>query len=424
MFIRWLYTLILVIASPFLIWGLYKKQPGKPSVGSRWKEHFGFTPPLPSNSKSQLIWVHAVSVGETLAVAPLLKRLKQHYPQHEIVITTTTPTGAEQAEKLEGIAHHRYMPFDFPFAIRGFINAIKPSQLLIMETELWPNTLHTVAKANIPVTVINARLSERSCQRYAKFQSVFNLLAKHLTQILCQYPDDAERFIRLGIAREKVSVTGSIKFDIDINEQINQNGQALRRQLGTQRLIWIAASTHFGEDEQILAAHRKILGQHSGALLILVPRHPERFNAMFELAQKQFVTVRRTESGDKIIDASVQVYLGDTMGEMLTLMSAADVCFMGGSLLGDKVGGHNILEPAALAKPILTGPSYFNFKDITDALIEVKAVTVCHSSSQLATAISDLFTQPNIVKERGNIALNLVNKNKGALEKTLTAIKL
>jgi len=423
-FIRWLYTLILVIASPFLIWGLYKKQPGKPSVGSRWKEHFGFTPPLPSNSKSQLIWVHAVSVGETLAVTPLLKRLKQYHPQYEIVITTTTPTGAEQAEKLEGIAHHRYMPFDFPFAIRGFIKAIKPSQLLIMETELWPNTLHTVAKANIPVTVINARLSERSCQRYAKFQSVFNLLAKRLTQILCQYPDDAERFIRLGIAREKVSVTGSIKFDIDINEQINQNGQALRRQLGTQRPIWIAASTHFGEDEQILAAHKEILDQHSDALLILVPRHPERFNAIFEMAQKQFVTVRRTESDDKIIDASVQVYLGDTMGEMLTLMSAADVCFMGGSLLGDKVGGHNILEPAALAKPILTGPSYFNFKDITDALIEVKAVTVCHSSSQLATAISDLFTQPEIGKECGNIALNLVNKNKGALEKTLTAIKL
>ncbi|MEI8657667.1 lipid IV(A) 3-deoxy-D-manno-octulosonic acid transferase [Vibrio sp. Hal054] len=424
MFIRWLYTLILVIASPFLIWGLYKKQPGKPSVGSRWKEHFGFTPPLPSNSKSQLIWVHAVSVGETLAVAPLLKRLKLHYPQYEIVITTTTPTGAEQAEKLEGIAHHRYMPFDFPFAIRGFINAIKPSQLLIMETELWPNTLHTVAKADIPITVINARLSERSCQRYAKVQPVFDMLAKNLTQVLCQYPDDAERFIRLGVAKEKVSVTGSIKFDIDINEQINQNGQTLRRQLGTQRPIWIAASTHPGEDEQILAAHKKILVQHSDALLILVPRHPERFNAMFKLAQKQFVTVRRTESGDKIIDASVQVYLGDTMGEMLTLISAADICFMGGSLLGDKVGGHNLLEPAALAKPILTGPSFFNFKDITDSLIENGSTCICHSSDELKKMIILMFSTPELIKNRGQNAIEIVNSNKGALQKTLTTLKL
>ncbi len=424
MFIRWLYTLILAIASPFLMWGLYKKQPGKPTVGNRWKEHFGFTPPLTGNEKKRPIWIHAVSVGETIAVTPLIKQLKQHFPQHEIVITTTTPTGAEQAAKLQGIAHHRYMPFDFKFAVQGFIKAINPSQMLIMETELWPNTLHMLAQANIPVTVINARLSERSCQRYKKFQFVFNLLERNLTKILCQYQDDAERFIHLGVAKDKVSVTGSIKFDIDIDEQISQNGQTLRKQLGTQRPVWIAASTHLGEDELILAAHKEILEQHSDTVLILVPRHPERFNAMFELAQKQFVTARRTESYDKIIDASVQVYLGDTMGEMLTLISAADVCFMGGSLLGDKVGGHNILEPAALAKPILTGPSYFNFKDITDALIEVKAVTVCHSSSQLATAISDLFTQPDVAKERGNIALNLVNKNKGALEKTLTAIKL
>lgn len=424
MFIRWLYTLVLVLASPFLMWGLYKKQPGKPCVGSRWKEHFGFTPRLETSNSNGPIWIHAVSVGETLAVTPLLKKLKQQYPQQDIVITTTTPTGAEQAAKLVAIAEHRYMPFDFGFAVQGFIKAINPCQLLIMETELWPNTLHTVAQANIPVTIINARLSEGSCQRYAKFQSVFNLLAKHLTQILCQYPDDAERFIRLGVAKEKVSVTGSIKFDIDVSAQIINNGQKLRQQLGTQRPVWIAASTHQGEDEQILAAHNKILEQHSDALLILVPRHPERFNSMFELAQQQFVTVRRTESDDKTIDASVQVYLGDTMGEMLTLMSSADVCFMGGSLLGDKVGGHNILEPAALAKPIITGPSYFNFKDITDALIAEKAATICVSHNQIASEISELFCQPDLINKRGNIALNVVNKNKGALDRTLAAIKL
>ncbi len=422
MLIRFIYTTLLTFASPFLMWGLYRYKEGKPSVGKRWKEHFGFTPKL--KAEHGPIWIHAVSVGETLAVTPLVKKLKEQYPQLSIVITTTTPTGAEQAKKLADIAEHRYMPFDFAFAVRGFIKTVNPSQMLIIETELWPNTLHTVAKAGIPITVINARLSERSCQRYEKFQFVFNLLAKYLTQVLCQYPDDAKRFIRLGVAKNKVSVTGSIKFDIDISAQIYQNGKKLRKQLGNQRPVWIAASTHLGEDEQILAAHKQILIKHPDAILILVPRHPERFNAMFELAHQQFFTVRRTKNDGKNIDASVQVYLGDTMGEMLSLISAADICFMGGSLLGDKVGGHNILEPAALSKPIITGPSYFNFKDITDALISAKAVTICHSSKQLATGISDLFNQPDLIEERGAIALNIVNKNKGALEKTLTSIKL
>ncbi len=424
MLIRWLYTLVLAIASPFLMWGLYKKQPGKPCVSSRWKEHFGFTPPLIGINKTQPIWIHAVSVGETLAVTPLIKQLKKRYPQHEIVITTTTPTGAEQAEKLQGIAHHRYMPFDFEFAVRGFIKAINPSQLLIMETELWPNTLHTVAQASIPITVINARLSERSCQRYEKFQFVFKLLAKHLTQVLCQYPDDAKRFIRLGVAREKVSVTGSIKFDIDISKKTIEKGQQLRQQISKKRPVWIAASTHQGEDEQVLSAHKEILKTQPNTLLILVPRHPERFNSVFKLAQQQFKTVRRTEHGVDFIDNNVQVYLGDTMGEMLTLIASADICFMGGSLIGDKVGGHNMLEPAVLGKPIITGPSYFNFKDITEALIIAQAAVVCNSSSKLANEVTLLISEPELTQTRGQGAAEIVKFSTGAIEKTLNEVKI
>lgn len=421
MLIRWLYTFLLTIVSPFLMWSLYRKRDGKPSVGARWKEHFGFTPPLETNKSP--IWIHAVSVGETLSVSPLIKKLKSQYPDQPIVITTTTPTGAEQAAKLQGIAEHRYMPFDFSFAIRGFLNAIKPSQLLIMETELWPNTLHTVARAGIPITIINARLSERSCQRYAKVQPIFNMLAKNLTRVLCQYPDDAQRFIRLGVAKEKIFVTGSIKFDIDIDQTTIQKGQQLRSNLGRNRPIWIAASTHQGEDEQVLAAHAEVLKEHPNALLILVPRHPERFNAVFELCKTQFISVRRTET-EAELDPEVQVYLGDTMGEMLVLMGAADICFMGGSLLGDKVGGHNVLEPAALGKPILIGPSYYNFTDITEQLIKAEGLEVVTTAKAISKSTSQAFNDKNVLHSKSQSTRLVIDKNRGSLANTISAIEL
>lgn len=421
MLIRWLYTFLLTIVSPFLMWSLYRKRDGKPSVGARWKEHFGFTPPLETNKSP--IWIHAVSVGETLSVSPLIKKLKSQYPDQPIVITTTTPTGAEQAAKLQGITEHRYMPFDFSFAIRGFLNAIKPSQLLIMETELWPNTLHTVARSGIPITVINARLSERSCQRYAKVQPIFNMLAKNLTRVLCQYPDDAQRFIRLGVAKEKIFVTGSIKFDIDIDQTTIQKGQQLRSNLGRNRPVWIAASTHQGEDEQVLAAHAEVLKEHPNALLILVPRHPDRFNAVFELCKIQFISVRRTETESEL-DPEVQVYLGDTMGEMLVLMGAADICFMGGSLLGDKVGGHNMLEPAALGKPVLTGPSYYNFTDITEQLIKAEGLEVVTTAKAISKSISQAFNDKNVLHSKSQSTRLVIDKNRGSLANTISAIEL
>ena len=419
MVIRWLYTLLLTIVSPFLMWRVYRKQDGKPSVGYRWKEHFGFTPPIETDKSP--IWIHAVSVGETLAVSPLIKTLKSQYPNQPIVITTTTPTGAEQAAKLRGIAEHRYMPFDFSFAVRAFIKRIKPSQMLIMETELWPNTLHTVSKADIPITVINARLSERSCRRYAKFQPIFNLLASNLTRVLCQYPDDAQRFIRLGLPADKVTVTGSMKFDINIDQQTIEKGQQLRHQLGKERPIWIAASTHQGEDEQVLAAHAKVLKKQSNALLILVPRHPERFNAVFELCKTQFISVRRTET-EAELDPEVQVYLGDTMGEMLVLMGAADICFMGGSLLGDKVGGHNMLEPAALGKPVLTGPSYYNFSEIVERMIDKNAITIINSASEISETLIILFKNNKIRDQQSHLAHRCVLENTGALKSTVKCI--
>ncbi|HFG1933443.1 TPA: lipid IV(A) 3-deoxy-D-manno-octulosonic acid transferase, partial [Vibrio cholerae] len=394
MLIRGLYTLLLLITAPFMLYGLYKKRAGKPAFGTRWKEHFGVTPKL-DDSTSRPLWIHAVSVGEAIAATPIIQAIKERQPDLPIVVTTTTSTGAQQIKKLSNLVEHRYMPLDFPFCINGFLNAIQPSQLLIMETELWPNTLHCVAKRNIPITVINARLSERSCRRYQRFQSVFHLLSCHISQLLCQYQSDADRFLRLGIDRHKISITGSIKFDITVTDEIRQQGQALREQLGQDRPIWIAASTHQGEDEMCLEAHRQLLNHYPDALLILVPRHPERFNSVDLLCRTQGFTVsRRTEP----VTEPTQIYLGDTMGEMLTLMYAADVCFMGGSLLGDKVGGHNLVEPAALGMPILTGQSYYNFYDIVYLLRKNEAIQLCNDANDIYKHLVNLFSSNVLLK--------------------------
>ncbi|HGF5083025.1 TPA: lipid IV(A) 3-deoxy-D-manno-octulosonic acid transferase [Vibrio parahaemolyticus] len=389
MLIRIIYTALLALASPFLLLGLYKSKPNKPKFGGRWKEHFGITPQLKTHQRP--IWIHAVSVGESIAATPLIKELKQQYPEQPIVVTTTTSTGAEQIAKLGDLVEHRYMPIDFGFAVKSFLKAIQPEKMLIIETELWPNTLNVVKQANVPITVVNARLSEKSCKNYAKVQWLFNQLHPCLTQVLCQTDSDAERFERLGVNKEKLSVTGSIKFDIQISDHVKQQGKALRAQLGKDRPVWIAASTHKGEDEQVLEAHKQILESHPNALLILVPRHPERFDDVFALCKKQgFETVRRTEK--QPAENTTQIYLGDTMGEMLVLIGAADICFMGGSLIGDKVGGHNVLEPAALGVPVITGPSYYNFTEIVNLLKKHSFCNIITKINELSNLIDNHFS--------------------------------
>ncbi|MCQ8869345.1 lipid IV(A) 3-deoxy-D-manno-octulosonic acid transferase [Vibrio splendidus] len=388
MLIRILYTAVLTLAAPILLFGLYKNKPNKPKFGARWKEHFGFTPKLVSDVSP--IWIHAVSVGESIAAVPLIKELKKQAPNQPILVTTTTSTGAEQIEKLGDLVEHRYMPIDFSFAVKGFLKAIKPTQMLIIETELWPNTLNVVHNARIPITVVNARLSEKSCNNYAKVQPLFNLLHPCLTKILCQTESDAARFECLGVDKNKLAITGSIKFDIQISDEVREKGKALRAELGANRPVWIAASTHKGEDEQVLDAHQKVLEAHPNALLIIVPRHPERFDSVFELCQAQgFETVRRTSQSSQ--SESTQVYLGDTMGEMLILIGAADICFMGGSLIGDKVGGHNVLEPAALGVPVITGPSYYNFTEIVELLSQDSICELAKDSNELAHKIAQYF---------------------------------
>ncbi|ELO1813120.1 lipid IV(A) 3-deoxy-D-manno-octulosonic acid transferase [Vibrio fluvialis] len=415
---RLIYTLLLIVASPLLLYSLYKKKVGKPAFGARWKEHWGMTPKVSSQNP---IWIHAVSVGESIAAIPVIKAMKQAQPDQAIVVTTTTSTGAEQIVKLGDLVEHRYMPLDFAWCVRRFLQAVKPSRLLIVETELWPNTLHTVHQHNIPITIINARLSERSCLRYQKFSALFNLIRPYVDRILCQYESDAQRFIRLGFQPEQVQVTGSIKFDIEIPPTVLEQGRQLREELGLDRPVWIAASTHEGEDTILLDAHHALLKHFPNALLILVPRHPERFNTVFKLCiQQGFMTHRRTSSST--IAPESQIYLGDTMGELLTLISAADICFMGGSLIGEKVGGHNLLEPAALGKPLLNGLSYYNFNEIMHMLQDNGAVSICENASQITDNLQLLWATPKLMQQKGMNAQNVVQQNRGAISRTVANI--
>ncbi|WP_059122574.1 lipid IV(A) 3-deoxy-D-manno-octulosonic acid transferase [Vibrio sp. MEBiC08052] len=419
--IRWIYTILLAFVAPFFLAGLYKKKPQKPAVGSRWKEHFGLVPPLANETKeTDPIWVHAVSVGETITVLPFLKQLRQIYPERKIVITTTTATGAEQARKLLPDIEHRYAPLDFPFAIKKFMQVVHPSHLIIMETELWPNLLH-IAKANgLNVSVINARLSEKSYRGYNRIKPLINMCLPKIDHLCCQYDEDRNRFLRLGAQASQLSVTGSMKYDIHISDAVLHSAQKLRHILGKTRPIWIAASTHHGEDQLILQNHQTILQSHPEALLILVPRHPERFNAVYALCTEYgLVTQRRTAELNS--NKPFQIYLGDTMGEMLTLIGASDVCFMGGSLLGD-VGGHNVLEPAALGIPTLIGPHYYNFHDITATLENEGALQILNHAQEISPSVLNLF---NNHKQRLHMSLQakkVIQENTGAIAKTINCL--
>ena len=416
MLLRFIYSFLLILIAPVFLFSLYKSKTNKPKFGKRWKEHFGFTPVL-NNLKDSPIWIHAVSVGEVLAVTPLIKEIKQQNPALNIVITTTTSTGAAEANKLGDLVEHRYMPLDFAFAVNGFINSVKPQALFIMETELWPNTLYCCQQKNISVTVINARLSARSTARYKKFPFIFNLLLKNINFILAQTKQDAQRFIDLGLTSKQVSITGSIKFDIKATDQQLEQASHLRDLLGKDREVWIAASTHKDEDEQLIEAHKQLLINKPNALMILVPRHPERFQSVKELVDNNALSVV-TRSSKEAVKDDTKVYLGDSMGEMMILLGAADVCFIAGSLIGDKVGGHNLLEAAALKKPILNGPSYFNFKQITEQLIELGACKICQNSNEIASSLNQLFNDKKTCQKQGNIALHFIEQNQGALLKT------
>lgn len=416
---RTLYTLLFHLGLPLVALRLFLRGRKAPAYRQRIAERFACgLPPMRQGG----IWVHAVSVGESIAAAPMVRALLKQYPDLPITLTCMTPTGSERIRAMFGDeprVQHCYLPYDLPWAAGRFLDHVRPQLGIIMETELWPNHIHQCAKRGIPVALANARLSARSARGYARFAGLTRPMLAEMSLIAVQTETEGQRFRDLGARPGCVQVTGSIKFDLKIDDQLLPRARALREQWNAvQRPLWIAASTHEGEDALILAAHRELLKVHSDALLILVPRHPERFNAVHGLCAEQFATVRR--SGGAAVEAETQVLLGDTMGELLFLYALADIAFVGGSLV--PTGGHNPLEPAALALPVIMGPHVFNFLEISAMLREAGALQQVDDAEGLAGAVRRLIELPQDARRMGEAGRAVMQANQGALQRLLDGL--
>ena len=380
-------------------------------------QRFGFGFPKLQDS----IWIHAVSVGEVQAAVPLIHVLMQRFPLQKIIVTTVTPTGASRVVELFGEAVvHCYMPFEFPNAIRSFFTSVKPRVAMIMETEIWPNLYRGCGVRSIPLILVSARISPKSIPGYRRLVPLIRETLSHGIIIAAQSQADASRFLELGADPERTHVTGNIKFDIEFDQAIVSRGKQLRSALFACRPVWIAASTHRGEEQQVLEAHRILLKAHPDLLLVLVPRHPERFTEVRELIEKSsFTVVSRTS--DQPATASTEVFLVNTMGEVPLFFAASDISFIGGSLV--PIGGHNLLEPAIQELPIITGPYLFNTEEIAENFVKHDACVVVANGVELAAAVLVLLEDPDEATKMGKRGLKVVEQNSGSLQRLLVLLE-
>ncbi len=416
--LRIIYIVISYLLIPVVLLHLLWKGFGNRDYWRRIGERFGF---YRHAGFDNVIWVHAVSVGEVQAAASLIRELLVRYPQRTVLVTTTTPTGSDRVRSLFGDqVEHCYAPLDLGWSVRRFFQRFKPCAAIIMETELWPNLFRQCGARNVPLVLASARLSPHSIGRYRALVSLFKETLSHGVVIGAQTPADAERFLSLGVAPARTHVTGNIKFDFELAAGVQEQGRALRREHAGSRPVWIAASTHSGEEEVVLEAHRKIQQRFSNALLVLVPRHPERFDGVASLIKgRDFSFVRRSRA--EICRADTEVLLGDTMGELMAFYAASDVAFVGGSIA--RIGGHNLLEPAALKLPFLTGPHTYNAADIADLFQSNGVAPVVTDAAELAREVVDLLADPAERERRGQRARELIDGSRGALARLLELLE-
>ncbi|MEX0605668.1 MAG: lipid IV(A) 3-deoxy-D-manno-octulosonic acid transferase [Marinobacter sp.] len=414
--LHYLYSLFFRLALPFVLIRLWWQGRQSPEIWHHWQQRLGYV----ARSPEPVIWVHAVSVGETIAAAPLVKALLRRNPAVPILMTAMTVTGSERAKAMFGDqVHYAFSPYDTPGSVKRFVDRINPKALVIMETELWPNMIALTHSRNVPIFLINARLSSRSARGYSRVGSLVKPLLESISWVAAQADGDAQRFMKIGAKPETVSVTGSIKFDVEISRSLRDEAAVLRATLGGERRpIWIAASTHIGEDEQILSAHQKLLAGDPTTLLIIVPRHPDRFDDVAALVNSKGLSLARRSLGDG--GSNAQVYLGDTMGELLMLYGVSDVAFVGGSLI--ERGGHNPLEPAAWGRPVLSGPHVFNFETIYAQLKAGNGLFITDTQEELAERVAALLNDLEMARAVGAWALAVVDANRGALEKVVSGI--
>lgn len=415
---RQLYTLLLYLLLPFALLRLVWRGLRAPAYWHRWKERFGF---LPFGVTGSSIWVHAVSVGEVQAATPLVSALRERYPRNPIVVTTTTPTGSDRVRNALGESVlHTYLCYDTPAMVRRFLEQLHPAIAIVMENELWPNLFHHCTLQHIPLVIVNARLSPRSTRRYQRIAGLTRETLRQVTAVAAQSEVDARRFTSIGMEASHVHVTGNIKFDVKLPVSLKEQAAVIRRQWGVNRSVWLAASTHEGEEEIILRAFDRIREALPQALLVVVPRHPERFGKVTSLARRHGCRViarsERRPCGD-----DTSVFIGDTMGELVQFYSAADVAFVGGTLVA--VGGHNVLEPAALGVPVITGPYFHNFVEITQMLLAAGACRQIEDEHQLADTVITLLRDADLRFSMGEKGRRVVEENRGALRSVLMLLE-
>ena len=419
---RYLYIVAVYLAAPLISLAMLWRGLSDRSYWSNFSERFGFGERLPPGS----VWIHAVSVGEVQASAALVNTLRERYPAIPVVVTTLTPTGAARARTLfKDLVQVRYIPFDLPGAVRRFFNRVQPRLAVIFETELWPNLYYQCGRRRIPLVLASARISPRSVSRYRKLGSLFRDALSRGVVIAAQGEGDADRFRALGADPDRTHVTGNIKFDFSVPFDIGERGRELRELYAAARPMWVAGSTHAGEEEIVLEAQRIVRRSHPRALLVLVPRHPPRFDEVALGLQRAAVRyVRRSQRAvekEGAAAALAEVLLVDTLGELLDFYAAADVAFVGGSLV--PIGGHNLLEPAALGLPVLTGPNTANSADIAGLLIGRGAAEVVRNAEELGSRVARLLSDRGERERIGALGRDSVDSNRGALGKLLGLIE-
>jgi 3-deoxy-D-manno-octulosonic-acid transferase len=415
--LRLLYSALLYVVAPLALIATALRGLRDPSYRDRLPERLGFTK---LRFAARPIWIHAVSVGEVQAAAALVRGLASRYPHHPVLVTTSTPTGGQRVRALfDESVRHAYLPYDLPGAVRRFLDRTTPVLAIIMEREIWPNLYRACFVRKIPILLASARISARSGQRHLRFAGLFrDALACEVT-IAAQTAADAERFRALGIAPTAVHVTGNIKFDLEIPEDVRRAGSHIRAEFA-HRPVWIAGSTHEREEDIVLDAHERVRAARNDALLVLVPRHPNRFDAV-----KSWLRARNvrfvTRSAREAVTADTSVLLVDTLGELLSFYAAANVAFVGGSLV--PVGGHNLLEPAALNRPIIVGPHTFNAADIAENFLASGAAVRVESATELGTAVLDLLTNAARRDQMIARAHEILQENRGTLARLLALIE-
>lgn len=410
---RFIYSLAVLALLPWAVLHLLWRARRQPEYLRHWGERFGF---FATTSPAPTVWLHAVSVGETRAAQPLVAALRQRYPKHRILFTHMTPTGRATSEALFGDDVERiYLPYDTPWAVRRFLRHYRPAFGLIMETELWPNLITACREAAMPLCLVNARLSQRSAKRYGSFPALTREALQGLATIGAQSADDAARFTALGA--RGATVTGNIKFDIEAPSAQLELARELRARCG-MRLVWLAASTREGEEALILDAWKRV-GAGGTALLVIVPRHPQRFDEVARLATERGFSVQR-RSENAAVAPSTQIVIGDSMGEMFAFYAAADIAFIGGSLLD--FGSQNLIEAAACGTPILIGPSTRNFAEAAREAVACGAARTIVDAGNLVRQVLDLLADDASRRAMGTAGRAFAERHRGATARTLDLI--